>query len=329
MKLKVGIIGTGWIAELHLEALKKIGEVKIAAVAGRNLPRAQALAAGCGAVAYEDYHDMLSKEKPDAVFILLPPDAHGEVEEACAARVPAVFIEKPVCNHLDAARRIGKVFEEKQTLVSVGYMNRYRAGAQYVRKAFASSEQKPVLANGWWVTQMPGVAWWRDRERSGGQFVEQCTHLVDLARYLMGEIAAVHAFAARGFVTGIEGYTVDDAITVNVRFASGAVGNFVTGSFPLNGTDARSGIGLTLASRTLKCEFSGWGMDLNIMHGGKHTEEIKSEEDIFEIEDRAFVDAILHRDPAKILSSYADGIASLAVGCAANESLRTGATVRL
>ncbi len=174
---------------------------------------------------------------------------------------------------------------------------------------------------------MPTVSWWRDASRSGGQFVEQCTHLVDLSRFIVGEITAVHAFAARGFVKDIPDYTIDDAITVNVRFESGAIGNFVTGSFLRNGIGAQHAIGMTIASKTLKCEFSDWSMQLNAVHSKGHTESITPEEDIFEVQSRAFVGAIARNDTRLILSSYMDGIRSLAVGCAANESVLSGKTV--
>jgi len=270
---------------------------------------------------------MFSKEKLDAAYVLLPPDAHGEVERACANSVPAVLVEKPVCNSIELARQIQATFEKSKTIVSVGYMSRYRKSVLHAKRLFSLSENKPVLIQGWWVNQMPTVSWWRDASRSGGQFVEQCTHLVDLSRFIVGEIAAVHAFAARGFVKDFPDYTIDDAMTVNVRFESGAVGSFVTGSFPRNGIDVQHGIGLTIASKTLKCEFSGWSMHLNAVHSKDHAESISPEEDIFEIQSRAFVEAIIKKDPELILSPYTDGMRSLAVGCAANESVLSGKSV--
>ena len=330
MKVRVGIIGTGWVTGLHLPALNKISEVELVAVAGRNVSRAQELAQKYGVKAYyEDYKAMLSKEKLDAVYILMPPDAHGKVEEDCAKSVPAVLIEKPICNSIELARKIQKSFEKNKTLVSVGYMNRYRHGIQHAKRLFSASENRPVLVNGWWVFEMPGAPWWRDMSRSGGQFVEQCTHLVDLARYIVGEITEVHAFAANGFIKDYQEHTIDDAMTVNVRFASGAVGNFVTGAFPRNGTDSQRSIGLTIASMKLKCEFSDWAMNLNALHGKDHSESIRPEEDIFEVQNRAFIKAIIKKDPTLILSSYSDAMKSLAVGCAANESARSGSAVVL
>lgn len=204
--MNIGIIGTGWVSGQHLNALKKIDFANVTAIAGRNLPKAKALAADCGAKAYESYQEMLKKESLDAVFILLPPDAHGEVEQACAEAVPAVFVEKPISNNMSTALKVGEVFQQHKTIVSVGYMNRYRMALQKAAELFQHGDA-PVMANGWWVVQMPPVAWWKDIKRSGGQFVEQCTHLVDAARAVMGDIKEVHAFSATGFITDDANYT--------------------------------------------------------------------------------------------------------------------------
>jgi myo-inositol 2-dehydrogenase / D-chiro-inositol 1-dehydrogenase len=329
MTVKIGIIGTGWISGKHLDALRKIKNAEVVAIAGRNRTQAEALASQHGAKAYGDFKEMLLKERLDAAFILLPPDVHGEVELECAKHVGALMIEKPVSNNLKQAQALQKEFKKAGTFAVAGYMNRYREGVRRAKQLFDESADKPVLVNGWWVCQMPPVAWWMDASRSGGQFLEQCTHLVDLSRHIVGEIAEVQSFSARGFINGVAGYDADDAMTVNVKFSSGAIGNFVTGAFPLNGTDARRAIGLTISSRTRKCEFSGWGMELEASWGKDHVEIVKPEDDVFELQDRAFVEAVEKGDHSLALSSYEDAARSLAVGIAANESAKSGSAVRL
>lgn len=325
MAFNVGIVGTGWVSGLHIEALKKIEDVAIRAISGRNTAKAGELVAGTGAVAYEHWQAMLDKEKLDAVFILLPPHLHGDLEVACAKRVKGVLVEKPIAADIHTAQRSLAAFQQANTIVSVGYMNRYRQSVETARCLLASADNKVVLVNGWWVGGMPGALWWRTLDQSGGQFVEQCTHLVDAARYIAGEITEVSAFSARGFVTDVPGYTVDDAMVVNVRFASGAIGNFTTACHP-QGFD---GIGLKLSSRTTQCSFSGWNLDLNIERKDQAAESHKSQEDIFTVQDRLFIQAVRDNNPALIRSSYADAMQTLRVTLAANESATTGKVVRL
>ena len=65
--------------------------------------------------------------------------------------------------------------------------------------------------------------WWRDRSRSGGQVFEQITHILDLARYLLGEPAQVFSMQDNLFHRDVPDYTVEDASATTIRFRSGAL----------------------------------------------------------------------------------------------------------
>ena len=65
--------------------------------------------------------------------------------------------------------------------------------------------------------------WWRDRAKSGGQLVEQAIHLLDLARFFLGEPAEVFAAQANLFHRAAPDYTIEDASATVVRFQSGSL----------------------------------------------------------------------------------------------------------
>jgi predicted dehydrogenase len=330
MSLRVALIGTGWVADKHLRAIKSLPDVKVVAIAGRNAQATAELAARAEArvYAYDDAPKLLASERLDAVFLLLPPHLHGDLEARCAEHVPAVLIEKPISNDLEVARRAEEAFRKAGTLVSVGFMCRYRQTVARAKQALAESGQQPILINGSWVCDMPPPLWWRNRAQSGGQFVEQCTHLVDLSRYLNGEIEEVSACSARGFVTEHPGYTVDDAAVVNVRFKTGAIGNFTTGCFIQSGYSSALGIALALQARTLQVELSSWNMDLRLLRQEGEVERLQSPEpDIFAVQNAAFFEAIRCKNPSLIRSSYADALETLKVGLAAERSIATGRPV--
>lgn len=318
--MNVGIIGTGWVTEKHLAALKKIEAAEVVAIAGRNQARARELAAPYRATTYENYLPMLERESLDAVFILLPPQLHGDLERACAEHVGAVLIEKPITTSLEQAQTINHTFKQAGTLVSVGYQNRYRASAQRARACF-TADTPGILANGWWIEEMPPPAWWRRMEQSGGQFVEQCTHLVDLSRYLMGEITEVSAYRTGGFMTEVPDFNVDDGMVVNARFASGALGSFCTGCFPKAG-HALEGISLNLSTRQHRVIFETWDFEGKIHSGEGEVTELPATEDAFLLQNQAFLDAVAQKNPGLILSDYDDAMRTLAVTLAANESAR-------
>ena len=333
MSVRIGIIGTGWVTELHLAALKTIDGAEVVAIAGRNQERAAELAEPWKAKTYETPLEMLSKESLDVAFILLPPHLHGELERACSEHVKGVLIEKPISQSLESAQEINGYFEKAGTIVSVAYQNRYRQSVQTARKRFSQEGNQGILANGWWTTQMPPPLWWRNFGQSGGQFVEQCTHILDICRYTMGDIEEVSAYATQGFMPEVEGKTVDDAMVVNARFVSGALASFSTGCFPLGGHSESpdGGIGLHLSSRNHRIYLTGWHFDGTVYSGDDDAEKIAREENIFAIQDKAFLDAIATADTSGILSNYEDSLKTLAATLAANESAHNkgGAPVKV
>jgi len=313
--MRIAVIGTGWVTGMHLDALKNIEGAEVVAIAGRNRTRLGQLCAPWSAKPYESYLEMLKVERPDGVLLTLPPHLHGEVEVACAEYSGAVLVEKPLAQSLEPAQQALAAFRKAGTLVSVGYQNRYRAGVRRVKEFFAASSDKPILVQGSWVGDMPGPAWWRNKAQSGGQFVEQCTHVVDLARYLVGDIETVQSFCTEQLSVD-PAVTVESAQVVNARFRSGALGQFATGCFVESGFTAGSQIHLTLASRTAVARFSTWGFGATLSYGDQ-MEVLPSEPDIFETQARAWVGAWKTGDRSLVLSDYADGLESLKVTLAA------------
>jgi predicted dehydrogenase len=331
MAVRVALIGAGGFGKIHAAVLRRIPEAEFVAVASRNEENAREAAGESKARVYADWQTMLETEKPEAVIICTPPHVHGEIELACAERVRGVFVEKPVANNARTARRIADAFRKKSIVAGAAYQTRYRRSVARAKELLSDPENPPILANGWWVGPMPPPAWWRAKELSGGQMNEQTTHGVDLARYLVGEIDEVFAFGARGFVKGVEGYTVEDAVTMSVRYRSGAVGCFYTGCFQKSGYESGLGNGLVVCSATVRIELAGWKMGLVASREkGSPPEKIDSEgEDAIEIEDRAFLRAVAERKPELIRTPYDDAARTVEVCMACNESLARGKAVRV
>jgi myo-inositol 2-dehydrogenase/D-chiro-inositol 1-dehydrogenase len=106
------------------------------------------------------------------------------------------FVERPVGHRLEVCRGIAALVQAHGLLTAVGYMNRYRRGVRRARGLRRGPP--PVVAYGGWLGGTPRRAaatgigsWWVDRARSGGQFVEQVSHTVDLLRFPCGEARGV------------------------------------------------------------------------------------------------------------------------------------------
>lgn len=320
MAVRIGFVGTGWVAGQHFKALGQVPEANIVACTDADEEKAvQAAARFAGAAAYTDYRDMLREQDLDAVYICLPPHAHGELElELIGAGIP-FFVEKPLSNDLETAERILEALQSNPVLTSVGYMMRYSDNAERVKKLLA--EETAVVARSIYACDVPGPPWWRRKELSGGQVVEQTTHLFDLARYLLGEVRSVYGRARRGLIAEMEDYDTDDASACTLVFQSGLLCDVISTcavnvgerSLEVFTPDARAklsdGTGrLTVERANTKCTYDG-------------------EDDLFVREDRAFVEAVSGGEGCGILSDYRDAFLTHRLTCAVNESMASGRPV--
>jgi predicted dehydrogenase len=176
------------------------------------------------------------------------------------------------------------------------------------------------MALGYWMGGMPGVPWWRRLEGSGGQFVEQTTHIVDLARYLCGDVSEVYAAFATRALKDVPDFSVWDVGTVTLKFSSGAVGQ-ISNTCLLNQGYT---VGLHIVTPDLILEHSG---ALKVLEHGK-TETIAAAVNPTEREDRTFLAAVQSGDGSHIRSPYDDAVKTLAVTLAANVSATSGAPAR-
>jgi myo-inositol 2-dehydrogenase/D-chiro-inositol 1-dehydrogenase len=102
---------------------------------------------------------------------------------------------------------ISKQVTAKKLITSVGYHFRYMDSTATALRCL--QERKIGMALGYWMGNMPMISWWRKQEASGGQFIEQTSHIVDLLRYTLGEVEEVYAvYGNRVMHEKAEGVTV-------------------------------------------------------------------------------------------------------------------------
>lgn len=319
MAVRIGFIGTGGIANHHLNILPQIERAQLVAFADVVAERAQAAAARFKGHAYTDYRQMLDAEQLDAVYICLPPFAHGDPEHAVIEHRCHLFVEKPLSTSLAVAQDIAERIERAGLISCVGYNWRYLDLTDKAQEVLAG--RRPALGIGYWIGGTPGVPWWRVKAQSGGQTVEQTTHIFDIARYLMGDVTAVYGAASKGLVTDLPGYDVEDASTVSLTFANGAVATILSSCI----ADQGYGAELHIITRGLTVKLRG---DLTIEEPGKTT-IYKQGVNPYRRESELFLAAVETGDPSAIRSPYHEGVKTLAVTLAANESFERGEVIRL
>ena len=257
---RVLIVGAGGVGRRHVQVLAGLAGVELTGVVDPVVRAAETLAAERGVPAYADLEEALDRGSPDAVYVCVPPFAHGEPERAALDRGLPIFVEKPVGLDLSVAEDIGRRVEKAGVVTGTGYHWRCLDTVTEAKRLLAQSP--PLLANGYWLDKRPPVAWWAQGDRSGGQIVEQLTHVLDLARALLGDAEEVYAAGARLADSPPDRGDIDDATVATVRFASGAVASFSATS--LLATKHRAS--LTTFSRGLAMEISEGGL---VLHDGR------------------------------------------------------------
>jgi predicted dehydrogenase len=324
MTLKVGFIGTGGVAKGHIANLAAIEGATIAAFCDLQLERAEAAARDwTGAKAFSSIVDMLDDQKLDAAFVCLPPMAHGEAERALIERGIPFLVEKPLGINNELPRQLAEQIAEKRLITSVGYQWRYIQSLDEAKRFLESS--CIGMALGYWMGGMPKVPWWRVQHLSGGQFVEQTTHITDMLRYLCGEVVEVYAAYGHRILHELEeGANVADVGTVTMKLANGSVATISnTCLLPVGG---KTGLNVYTEQGIVEVQSNG-------------SRIVRNKEDLSAplaitpnsrvFEDIAFLDAVRTGDQSLIKSSYADSLKTHEVTIAANLSAATGKPVKL
>jgi predicted dehydrogenase len=299
--MNIGIVGSSGIARRHLSVLCREPNVHIVGHVTTGWETAHAAAQEWGGRPYVDYRQLLDAERLDAVWICVPPNAHGPLELALLERGISMFVEKPLSRDGPTAQRIRDALAESRSIAAVGYHWRALDTLPEVQSLVAANPVKMAL--GFWLDATPPPLWWRHQAESGGQLVEQATHVVDLARFLIADGTPVAASAVVHSRLAYPDSDVADVSSAMVRFGRDAIGVFAA-------TCALSH--QAAAELQLICE----GLFIRITQSGTAFQqgeqrwESRVQEDPFVIENRAFLQALEQQDPSRLICSYEDALAT-------------------
>lgn len=314
-RLRVACVGAGGIAERHLGALARMDDVELVGVSGRTPARAVELAARFGGRGFSSAEEMLDQARPDAVFVCVTPAAHGPIERALIERRTPFLVEKPLATDWDTAAAIAAEIEAAGLVAAVGYQWRYAPAVERAREILG--DRKVALAQGYWLTRTPAPAWWSRQEESGGQMVEQTTHMFDLARLFLGEASAVYAATARVPRQSHPESDIDEVSVATLRFASGAVASFASTCI----LAASHKVGLHLYAENMAIEIGAASV---VVDTGDERRELRPAGDPTFAADRDFLDAVRAGDGSRLRSSYADALRTHRLTTLARDAARAG-----
>jgi myo-inositol 2-dehydrogenase/D-chiro-inositol 1-dehydrogenase len=317
---RIGFVGTGGVATRHAQVLSTFPDVELVAATDVDPERAAAFAETFGMRRAGGVDGLLAHDL-HAVYVCVPPFAHGPADDAAEVRVAAagvpLFVEKPLAVDLETAEAVGARLDRAGVLTRVGH--HWRCAEPVARARELLAGRTPRLVSAAWWDKVPPVAWWPHRGRSGGPVVEQAVHVLDLARVLVGDVVEVQA-RATGTVTGGD---ADAATAALLTFAGGAVGTLSTAS--VLGWKHRAGIEVVADDLVV-----GVGEDwLEVRTTGDDAEPERSTYDRMVAcvaADRAFVDAVAGRpvDPDRSPPDHAEALRTHRLATAVTRSAVSG-----
>jgi myo-inositol 2-dehydrogenase / D-chiro-inositol 1-dehydrogenase len=314
-ELRVAIVGCGRMGRERATAATQLG-ARVVEVCDTNSEMARDLAATLPECRALQNVWSLSWHALDAVFVCTPPYTRGPVECAAIARDVPVFMEKPVGLSVAQCLPIQAALQVHPVLTAVGYMNRYRESVQRARQAIAKKTILGVACH--WVGGVYRVPWWREKKLSGGPLNEQATHLVDLARYLVGEITEVHGLMSPAEAPTEQVHTAG----LHLRFAAGPLCAMLYSCM----SDTKM-ISFQVFTPETKVQLEGWNFQL-VEDGTNEPMPLPDlrREAIFQQEVAAFLADVATHSRQNILCDFEDAMKTQGVVDALQRSIETGLT---
>ncbi|WP_150275946.1 Gfo/Idh/MocA family protein [Paenibacillus tepidiphilus] len=278
-KLRIGMIGYKFMGKAHSNAYRALPmffpealQPEMKALCGRN---PEAVRQAAGQLGWQehvtDWRELVAREDIDLIDINAPSDAHKEIALAAARAGKHIFCEKPLALSLADSCEMLEAAEAAGVLHMVGFNYRFSPAVRLAKRLIDSGRLGRIYHFRAWFLQdwildpeFP-LVWRLQKDVAGsGSLGDLGAHLIDLAHYLVGDIAEVTGMSETfvkerplaAEMTGLSAkagagaprgpVTVDDATLFLARFADGALGSFEatrfaaghrsTNAFEINGS---------------------------------------------------------------------------------------------
>lgn len=254
-KIKIGIIGTGNIADIHLGAYAKNPDIEIYALCDINEERVKTMGKKYGVSRiFTDMNEMLKLKEIDAVSVCTWNSQHAPCTITALNAGKHVLCEKPMATSAEEAREMEAAAEKNGKLLMIGFVRRFGNDCAILKDFINNDYFGDIYYTKATYLRRKGNpgGWFGDKARSGGgPLIDLGVHVIDLVRYLLGNPKPISVYGAtfqklfdRKNVKDTVGYSassktgndicdVEDLATAMIRFDNGAVLN-IEASFSLN-----------------------------------------------------------------------------------------------
>ncbi|MEW6130575.1 MAG: Gfo/Idh/MocA family oxidoreductase [Acidobacteriota bacterium] len=316
-KIKIGIIGTGYIGGVHANVLARDERVQLTCVFDLHAGRAEQLARSTGATVAADAGEVI--EKVDAVYITTPNTQHTQLTLQAIAAGKHVFCEKPMATTLAEAQAVFEATTKSDNIFQVGHNRRfapvYAILKQKLDEGLVPHSAHIKMNRG----ELLNPAWVANPEITGGFLYETTIHMFDMARFQFGEVARLTA------VGSTHEYAEEDEFSVLLEFANGFHATFASSAdaswlFPFERIELFAHHA-TIVTREME------SITFSQMINGEFTtvsmhQLSKEERWGYAQEDRAFIDAMVEGKPATVTAL--DGLKSVELVDGCYRAVRSG-----
>jgi predicted dehydrogenase len=207
-KVRVGVIGVGYLGKFHAEKYSRMDNVQLVGVVDTNRALAEEVAGSYGTDAFGDYRDLFGNI--DAVSIVVPTEMHFSVGVECLNHDLDVLIEKPMTTTLEQADELIKIAESRGRVLQVGHLERFNPAVVAVKDIVYS----PMFI------EAHRLSIFNDRSTDVSVVLDLMIHDIDIIMNLVkSEIKSIHAAGAPVICEHA------DIANVRLEFESGCVAN--------------------------------------------------------------------------------------------------------
>ena len=272
---------------------------------------------------FETIKEAFKNYEIDVLCVAVPDEMHFPIlMEILDYSFRFVFIEKPIALDTDTATGYRDAVKDSTIVNAVGFQLRYSPLAEEARHLISGhpvTHVRTMTTTSYYIN-MDVPLWFLQRKHSGGPLLEQSIHMMDMARYLAGDITHVFARADRLTYPDVEHLDSEDTMVLAYRFKNGALGTHTDScattvfnwEIELFGPDWR--LLLDFARKRLSGYLNGDTIEKEFPDIDLHMLEIK-----------AFLEAVRGNQTDLVRSDFADATKTLATVLAGDRSIRTGA----
>lgn len=307
-KLRVGVVGIGYLGKYHVEKYASLPEVEIVGLADVILERAREWAEKVKAEAYTDYHELLGKIQ--AVSIVVPPDKHYAIAKDFLMAGCDVLLEKPMAATMAEADDLIATAQKKNCLIQVGHLERFNPALMAAEKKISA----PLFIEAHRLTPF------RNRGIEVDVVLDLMIHDLDIIQYLVkSEVEKIEAVGVPVLSDKV------DIASARLEFKSGCIANITASRISFN--DQRK-MRIFQPDSYLTIDFAQKKASIYYRHKKENGERpsitmetIEVEPgDALQMEIQSFVHAAIQRTPTYV--SGEEGRKALALALEINEQIQ-------